>query len=141
MILLDTDHLSVLRFHAGERRGRLVKRMEAAGSEIIGNSIVNVWEQMKGWLANINKEKLTVRQVPAFHELGRLIEFYSDYHIASFSLAAANLFDEWRTAKIRIATSDLKIASVAVNENPLLLTANRQDFSKVPGLRFENWLD
>ncbi len=35
---------------------------------------------------------------------------------------------------------DLKIASVALVNEALLLTANRKDFEKVPGLRFENWL-
>lgn len=31
MILLDTDHLTVLRFQSGDRCIRLVARMEAAG--------------------------------------------------------------------------------------------------------------
>jgi tRNA(fMet)-specific endonuclease VapC len=115
--------------------------LEAVPPETVGTTIVNVWEQLKGWLANINKEKLTIRQVPAFRELGRLIEFYSDYHIAPFDTGAATLFDSWRKAKIRISTSDLKIASVAVTQNALLLTANKIDFEQVPGLRFENWLD
>jgi predicted nucleic acid-binding protein len=30
---------------------------------------------------------------------------------------------------------------MAIASNPLLLTANRRDFEKVPGLRFENWLE
>jgi tRNA(fMet)-specific endonuclease VapC len=46
-----------------------------------------------------------------------------------------------RQAKIRVGTSDLKIAAVALTINALLLTANRQDFEQVPGLRFANWLD
>lgn len=36
---------------------------------------------------------------------------------------------------------DLKSAAIAIARNALLLTANRQDFELVPGLRFENWLD
>jgi tRNA(fMet)-specific endonuclease VapC len=36
---------------------------------------------------------------------------------------------------------DLKAACVALVHDARLLTANRQDFEKVPGLRFENWLD
>jgi tRNA(fMet)-specific endonuclease VapC len=35
----------------------------------------------------------------------------------------------------------LKTACIALENDALLLTANRRDFEKVPGLRFENWLD
>lgn len=42
---------------------------------------------------------------------------------------------------LRIGTSDLKIASIALVENAVLLTANTQDFERVPGLQFENWLE
>ncbi len=35
----------------------------------------------------------------------------------------------------------LKIACIAMANNVLFLTANRRDFGKVPGLRFENWLE
>ena len=34
-----------------------------------------------------------------------------------------------------------QITSIAIASNALLLTANRRDFEKVPGLRFENWLE
>ena len=140
MILLDTDHLTVVRFRSGERCARLMARMEAASGDF-GTTIVNVEEQMKGWLASVNRERQVVRQVPAYRELARLFEFFSEYVIAPFDVAAANRFDDMRAAKIRIGTSDLKIAAVALICDALLLTANRQDFERVPGLRFANWLD
>jgi tRNA(fMet)-specific endonuclease VapC len=36
---------------------------------------------------------------------------------------------------------DLKIASIAVSLNSVLLTANTRDFASIPGLRIENWLE
>ena len=35
---------------------------------------------------------------------------------------------------------DLKIASIVLTQNATLLTRNTGDFSKVRGLRIENWL-
>ena len=79
MILPHTDHLSVLRLRSGERCVRLISRMEAAKDESFGTTIINVAEQMKGWLAAVNKERQAVRQVTAYRELARLFDFYSSY--------------------------------------------------------------
>jgi tRNA(fMet)-specific endonuclease VapC len=70
-----------------------------------------------------------------------LFDFYAAYHIVAFDTAAASRFDDLRRTKIRVGTADLKIAAVALVNNALLLTANRQDFEQVPGIRFANWLD
>jgi tRNA(fMet)-specific endonuclease VapC len=45
-----------------------------------------------------------------------------------------------RTARIRIGTQDLKIASIALADNATLLSANLVDFRQVPGLDVEDWL-
>jgi tRNA(fMet)-specific endonuclease VapC len=42
--------------------------------------------------------------------------------------------------RIRVGSQDLKIASIALVNDALLLTANLRDFRQVPGLRVENWL-
>lgn len=116
-------------------------RMQAATGELFGTTIVNVAEQMKGWLAVINKEREALRQVAGYRELARLFEFYAAYHIIPFDAIAASRFDGLRRAKIRVGTADLKIAAVSLLNDALLPTADRQDFEQIPGLRFANWLD
>ncbi len=92
-------------------------------------------------MAAIAKEKLSVRQVAAYRELGSLFEFFATFLIVPFDQATADLFDSLQAAMVRIATRDLKIAAISLAGNALLLTANRRNFEKVPGLRFENWLE
>ena len=50
-------------------------------------------------------------------------------------------FNHLREQGVRVGTQDMKIASIALAHDVRLLTRNTLDFAKVPGLRFENWLD
>ena len=142
MILLDTDHTTFLKYPDSERGRRMIDRLDAVtASEVIGVAIVTVEERMRGWLAVIAKEKSAQRQVVGYRELALLFEFYEAFEIVPFDEAAARQFDDLRRQKLRISSMDLKIAATALVNNALLLSANRSDFERVPGLRVENWLD
>jgi tRNA(fMet)-specific endonuclease VapC len=94
MILIDTDHVTLLKYPESERGRRFLDRLSAVPpSEVIGVAIV------------------------------------------------AGQFDDLRSQRLRLGTMDRKIAAIALVNNALLLSANRHDFERVPGLRVENWLD
>jgi tRNA(fMet)-specific endonuclease VapC len=142
MILIDTDHATLLKYPESERGHRFIERLEKVPkSEALGVAIVTVEERMRGWLAVIAKEKTALRQVVGYRELIRLFEFYQEFEIVPFDEAAAQQFEELRKQRLRLGTMDLKIAATALVQNALLLSANRRDFERVPGLRVENWLD
>lgn len=54
MILLDTDHLSVLLDQRDARRERLRQRMDAE-SENVACTIISFEEMLRGWLAAIRR--------------------------------------------------------------------------------------
>jgi tRNA(fMet)-specific endonuclease VapC len=142
MILIDTDHATYLKYPEGERGRRFIERLKSLPStEVVGVAIVTVEERMRGWLAVIAKEKLALRQVLGYRELMRLFDFYAEFDIVPFDEAAAQRFEDLRTQRLRLGTRDLKIAATALAQNALLLSANRRDFERVPGLHVENWLD
>lgn len=141
MILLDSDHLSVLGFENNERSQKLQQRLSAASSELIGITVISIEEQMRGWMATIAKERLAKRQINAYRGLAAVLNWFARFPVILFDEKAAEQFDELRASKIRVGTMDLKIASIALTNNALLLTANRSDFELVPTLRFDNWLD
>ena len=142
MILIDTDHTSYLKYPESDRGRRFLSRLSALPPvEVVGVAIVTVEERMRGWLAVIAKERQAIRQVVGYRELAQLFDFYQQFEIVLFDEAAARQFDEFRTQRLRLGTMDLKIAATAVVNQALLLSANRQDFDRVPGLRVENWLD
>ena len=96
MILLDTDHLTVLKYTDSERYVRLHGRLLAAAPELIGTTIVNVEEQMRGWLAAIAKEKKLLRQITAYREPTDLFDFFAKLNIISLSAEAVDLFNGFR---------------------------------------------
>ena len=87
---------------------------------------------MRGWLAVIAKVKKALRQVVGYRELAVLFEFYQEFEIMPFDVAAARRFDDRRRQKPGIGSRDLKIAATALVNDALLLSVNRTDFERVP---------
>jgi tRNA(fMet)-specific endonuclease VapC len=139
MILLDTDYLSVFTDERDPRHELLNARMEAAG-EPVACTIVSVEEVLRGWLAIIHRLRDFHRQIPAYDRLRQLFDVLSDWEIVPFDARAADQSAALRRQRIRIGTMDLKIASIALVNNALLVTANLRDYSLVPELRCQNWL-
>lgn len=142
MILLDTDHVTVLRYPENPRCGRLVDRMNAeqAMGESLAVTVITVEEQLRGWLAEIGRHKNINNQIPIYDSLAKLFRFFAQWEIVSINDAAAKTFQQLRKSRIRIGTMDLKIAAIALAANVRLLSANLSDFRRVPNLRVENWL-
>jgi tRNA(fMet)-specific endonuclease VapC len=140
MILLDTDHLSVFTDERDPRHSMLNERMEAA-TEQIACTIVSVEETLRGWLAIIHRLRDVHQQLPAYVRLRQLFNVLSDWEIVLFDEGAAHRFVGLRKQRIRIGTMDLKIASIALNVDALLVTTNLRHYSLVPGLRCQNWLE
>jgi tRNA(fMet)-specific endonuclease VapC len=140
MILLDTDHLSVLRDRGHSRNAHLAARLHASGDPLILPTVISLEEQMRGWLAEIRRRRKIPDLVPIYLKLSELVEFYTKWQIVPFSDAAAQTFADLRAQRLRIGAQDLKIASIALANNALLLSANLVDFQQIPGLRVEDWV-
>ena len=139
MILLDTDHVSVLRMKPGnDRRSRLVARLALVDDQI-GIPVIATEETMRGWLSTLAKERQARRQVFAYRELGDMFGFFAAFEIVPFDDAAVDQFEHFH--RVGIGTPDRKIAAIAIANDALLLTANRRDYEKVPGWKFDNWMD
>jgi tRNA(fMet)-specific endonuclease VapC len=141
MILLDTDHLTILVNRHAARHASLMERLQATSESVVATTIVSVEEQCRGWLAEINRLRDVRQQIQAYEHLARLFEFLRDWQLVLLDAGAVDVFERLRKQRIRIGTQDLKIASIALTHEALLLSANLRDFRRVPGLRVENWLD
>jgi len=132
--ILDTDHVSLL-----ERKDTLVVDRF---SRFIGETAITVitWEeQMRGRLNVIRQATSSEQRVLAYSRLLSTIRFLQDFPIINFDAMADNHYRELPAQKIRVGTQDLRIASIALSGNAVLVTRNHKDFGKVPNLMLEDW--
>jgi tRNA(fMet)-specific endonuclease VapC len=140
MVVLDTDHLSVLDHESGASARRLAARLSTIASEGIATTIVNVEEQMRGWLAYLARARTVTDQIAAYDRLARYLRRYTRVTILDFDAAASTEFQRLRKVYRRVGTMDLKIAAVALAREATLLTRNLSDFRQIVNLKVENWL-
>src|SRR5262245_3691653 len=114
MILLDTDHVSALKYDDDPRCERLTHRLDAArAADEIATTIITVEEQMRGWLARVHSERQPHRQIAWYQQLAGLFDFYETWTILQFDQIAADALLQLQRLRVRIGTHDLKIASIA----------------------------
>lgn len=126
MLVLDTDHLTAL-----ERHGQstpLFRRLDES-LEPLAVTIVTIEEQLRGCLAEIHRRNKDVYdQIAIYRRLESNLAFPASLKTLGWSDTAADIFTDRRRQKIRIGSVDLKIASIAIANDALLLSANLRNF-------------
>jgi tRNA(fMet)-specific endonuclease VapC len=138
MIVFDTDVLTDVLRGAPDivRRARQIPREEQAVP------IVVVEEILRGRLNAIRQAeagRLSLTVARAYELMRETIHDLRSVLILSYTDRAEILFNEWRAGKIRVATHDLRIAALCVDQGAKLVSRNRRDFDRVPGLIVEYW--
>ncbi len=139
MILLDTDHISIIQRRTQPEFGRLEERLLHPTPLEYFVSVVSFHEQMLGWNVYLKRARDAKGVVRAFRMFEGLISDYGTQNVLPLDEDAANKFEELRHGRVRIATTDLRIASIALVRGLKLLSRNLVDFRKVPGLDVEDW--
>ncbi len=140
MIILDTDHLSVLQYRDSPKAFALQSRLETYPPEEVATTAITVEEQTRGWLRLIRRYTDVHRQVAYYDRLIGLFDFFAEWQLLPFDQHAADMFKQLRQQGIRIGTMDLKIAAIVMVHNGTLLSRKVRDFQQVAGLQVEDWL-
>jgi tRNA(fMet)-specific endonuclease VapC len=136
--ILDTDHLTILQQKLRPAFDRLTKRMKLVGEDQFCTTIISFHEQMPGWLAYLNRARSSAQIILAYGELEQMRQSFSEMTVQSYTDEAEDHFVSLRKQKNRIATMDLRIASIAISTGSTLLSRNLRDFRLVPGLTVED---
>lgn len=131
MILLDSDHCTALFNDRHASHEDLVARLEESPDEK-AITVVSIEEQLRGWLALINRQRNPLDQVLPYERLVRLLTVLCRWEIAPWNAVAAKRVTALRKSRLRVGTQDLNIAAIALEQDALLLSANLVDFAQVP---------
>ena len=133
MFLFDTDTLSNLM--KSNPSARLLDRLTAVPLEQQFTSAITVGEMVYGAYRGAGRE----------HHLQQLNEkVWPNLRILPFGQDAGEAYGRLRAELERtgtpLAEPDLRIAAIALTHGLTVVTGNTRHFSRVPGLRVENWL-
>lgn len=132
--ILDTDHLSLY----GRNHPTVIARLLAAKVKLTTTAI-NVEEQLRGRLAQVADAKDGTIQSMAYQRLVETVLLLSEFNVLQYDAKSQQIFKAFKAQRIRVGTQDLRIASITISNNGILLTRNLRDFEKVPGLIIQDW--
>ena len=136
--ILDTNHISAV------DRSKAVaedfqKRIKLRGGSLFV-TVISVEEVMRGWLALLSSRKKKSDELPVYERLKRSTEMFASWDILPWDAESLELYESLRKQRLKMSSADMKIASIALAHEAVLLTQNRQDFERVPNLQIEDWL-
>ncbi len=137
--LFDTDHISFLQRSSGNEYINLAARIAKYSPADFAFSVISLHEQVLGANAFINRAQTSADTIRGYTILQEILQAFSFASVLPFDTKAAVIFEKLRGQRVRIATMDLRIASIALSRNLVLLTRNNRDFKQVPGLVMEDW--
>ena len=131
--LLDTDSASLALSGSERMRNRIQQASD------VGLSSIAEEEMTRGALNLIQQNRDKPAAVFAHDFLSRLLLFLCDCRIHTYDRQAAQVYASFSAQVRRVGTQDCRIGASAIAAGLVVVTANRKDFSRIPGVVFEDW--
>jgi tRNA(fMet)-specific endonuclease VapC len=106
MVVLDTDHMSILEWADVRDSTPLRTRLGALPPAEVATTIISYEEQMRGWMAYLARTRSMTHQVEAYRRMHRQLENYCRTPVLAFDEQAAVTWQRLRRARIRIGTME-----------------------------------
>jgi tRNA(fMet)-specific endonuclease VapC len=134
--ILDTDHVSLWQ----RSQPQVSRRIESKEPVTIATTIITAEEQCRGRLKLTHRADSGIKRIEAYARLRETLFFFRHFsQVLEFSAEAEVQYADLKRQRISIGAQDLKIASIALAVGGIVVTRNRRDFEKVPGLSIEDW--
>lgn len=136
LYLLDTDTFSL---YLDERDTALIERIHSTPPEQLAVSVITAEEQLDGWQAFIKKSRSPEMMAYGYDRYARNIVSLSRLQIIGFAPSTQARLAALKATVKNVGGNDLRIAATALETGATVVTRNRRDFERVPGLTVQNW--
>jgi tRNA(fMet)-specific endonuclease VapC len=134
LYILDIDHLSLY----GRNHPALIERLQV-DSVNLTTIAINVEDRFRGRLAKVAEAKAGTSSTNAYRWLSETVKLLTDFEVLQFTAEAQLIYQDFKSQRIRVGTQDLRIASIVIAHNGILLSRNLRDFEKIPNLMVRDW--
>jgi tRNA(fMet)-specific endonuclease VapC len=139
MFLLDTDHISL----ALRGNPKIVSQLQNLRKSQWAVSVISIQEIFNGWISVLNDPRYKDQQVELYTRLWQSNEFFQRAQVLNFDASADTTYKQLlqkhpHLSKRRLE-KDVKIASVAIASQAIMVTRNQRDFTLIPGLQIQDW--
>ena len=133
--LLDTDIFSLY------LQGDVNVRAAVAGhrTEPVVVSIITVQEVWNGWATALARAKTAAVLAATYARLTATVHEFANWSVVTFSVAAIARYDVLKQQKLNVGGNDMRIAAIALEIGATVVTRNRRDFARIPGVAIEDW--
>ena len=135
LFVLDTDMLTLLE----EAHPAVCKKVGAVPADELAVTVVTVEEKLTGWYTLIRRAKKPDQFIHAYRRLAGAVNLLKPLRVLEVSQAGFDLYQNLKAQKLGVGRMDLLIAAVVLDAKATLVTRNRSDFAKVPGLVWVDW--
>ena len=133
--LLDSDTLTL--YQTGH--ATVVRNILSRPACDLALTVISVEEQLTGWYARLRRCKKPDELARIYLFLTNSIQSLARFKVVTFSESAILRAGALKKQGLNVGKKDLGIAAIALEHAVTVVTRNRIDFQRVPGLNIEDW--
>jgi tRNA(fMet)-specific endonuclease VapC len=135
LFVLDTDMLTL--YYRGD--AVVVQNLQSHAATDLAITVVTIDGQLTGWYTLTRRARQPAEIAQAYGNLADAVVRLSKWRILPYTEPAIARVAQLKGQKLNVGLMDLRIAAIALEHGAVVVTRNRRDFSRVPGLTVEGW--
>ncbi len=133
--VLDTDTLTLFQ----ENHPAVVHEVAQHPRAELAVTVLSVEEQLSGWYTRLRRARDVDELAAVYERMTVTASSLGRFQILSFTKPAILRFRQLYALKLGVKKMDLRIAAVTHENNGTVVTRNRRDFQRIPGLAIVDW--
>jgi tRNA(fMet)-specific endonuclease VapC len=135
LFAMDTDTIT----HLEHGHPNVCARVRSHPQADLYVTVITVQEILDGWHARLPRAKQPAQIAHVYQRLQDHVQLVGRLNILPYDVASVLRFEQLLRLKLNIGKMDLRIAAIALEHQAILVTCNKRDFQRVPGLIIEDW--